>query len=146
MLNIGCLIDNEDYNRIEATLKGDELPSFTYTITVEDGPEDPEPTGSSIQLYVIELQSVSLAVGFTLPKNKKIEKEVAVVFTTHPDAQRTMPKDLVVKLEFSDDQKKANHGGDDLEKLEFIGYSLEKIYETKKATFYLFDYQGITKK
>ena len=28
MLNIGCLIDNEDYNRIEATLKGDELPSF----------------------------------------------------------------------------------------------------------------------
>ena len=69
-----------------------------------------------------------------------------VVFTTHPDAQRTMPKDLVVKLEFSDDQKKANHGGDDLEKLEFIGYSLEKFYETKKATFYLFDYQGITKK
>ena len=72
MLNIGCLIDNEDYNRIEATLKGDELPSFTYTITVEAGPEDPEPPGSSIQLNVIELQSVSLAVGFTLPKNKKI--------------------------------------------------------------------------
>ena len=36
-------------------------------------------------------------------------------------------------------------GGENLEKLEYIGYSLEKFYETKKATFYLFDYEGITK-
>ena len=34
---------------------------------------------------------------------------------------------------------------ENLEKLEYIGYSLEKFYETKKATFYLFDYEGITK-
>ena len=70
MLNIGCLIDNEDYNRVESTLEGDQLPSASYTITVEDGPEE-EATGTSVQLHVIELQSISLAVGFTLPNEKK---------------------------------------------------------------------------
>ena len=145
MLNIGCLIDNEDYNRVESTLEGDQLPSASYTITVEDGPEE-EATGTSVQLHVIELQSISLAVGFTLPNEKKIEDELAIVFTTPPDAQRTMPKDLVVKLNFSDTQKTAKHGGDELEKLEFKGYSLEKFYEGKQATFYLFDYRGITRK
>jgi hypothetical protein len=80
-----------------------------------------------------------------LPKDKVIEKELEVIFTTQPTADRQMPEDLKLLCEFSEEKKDTQYAGENLEKLEYIGYSLEKFYETKKATFYLFDYEGITK-
>ena len=44
---------------------------------------------------------------------------------------------------WNEDQKEEKRDGDPLEKLEYVGYKLEKGYNEKKATFYLFDYQGI---
>ena len=43
MLNLGCLIDGEDYNRLflgsaESKGKADSLPA-SYTMTITDGPE-----------------------------------------------------------------------------------------------------------
>ena len=143
MLNIGCLVVNEDYDRLKSTIKENKLPHFTYTLTVTGAPEGGTPT--TLKLYVVELVSSNLSLGFTLPADKPIEKELEIIFTTQPTADVKMPEDLKIICEFSDEKKNTEYAGENLEKLEYIGYSLEKFYETKKATFYLFDYEGITK-
>ncbi len=143
MLNIGCLVVNEDYDRLKSTIKENKLPHFTYTLTVTGAPEGG--TSTTLKLYVVELVSSNLSLGFTLPADKPIEKELEIIFTTQPTADVKMPEDLKIICEFSDEKKNTEYAGENLEKLEYIGYSLEKFYETKKATFYLFDYEGITK-
>ena len=69
MLNLGCLIDGEDYNRLfplgssESKAKVDSLPAASYTMTITDGPESE--MSLELNLYVIEFQSVNIVVGFT---------------------------------------------------------------------------------
>ncbi|NSW88202.1 hypothetical protein CL651_000390 [bacterium] len=143
MLNIGCLVVNEDYDRLKSTMKENKLPHFTYTLTVTGAPEGG--TSTTLKLYVVELVSSNLSIGFTLPPDKPIDKELEIIFTTQPTADVKMPEDLKLICDFSEEKKDTEYAGENLEKLEYIGYSLEKFYETKKATFYLFDYEGITK-
>ena len=143
MLNIGCLVVNEDYDRLRLSIVENKLPHFTYTLTVSGAPEGG--TSSTLKLYIIELVSSNLSIGFTLPPDKEIDKDLEIVFTTQPTADVKMPEDLKLICEFSDEKKDTQYAGENLEKLEYIGYSLEKFYETKKASFYLFDYEGITK-
>ena len=143
MLNIGCLVVNEDYDRLKSTMKENKLPHFTYTLTVTGAPEGG--TSTTLKLYVVELVSSNLSIGFTLPPDKPIDKELEIIFTTQPTADVKMPEDLKLICDFSEEKKDTEYAGKNLEKLEYIGYSLEKFYETKKATFYLFDYEGITK-
>ena len=142
MLSIGCMVENEDYVRLKSIIKDETIPRyFTYTLTVKDASKAKD--SSSIKVYVIELTSANLAIGFTLPNIKKLAKELLVAFTASPDAQRPNPEYLRFKCEFSDNQRKANYDGSNLEKLEYIGTWLEKTFEKKTVMFYLFDYQGI---
>ena len=134
---------NEDYDRLRLSIVENKLPHFTYTLTVSGAPEGG--TSSTLKLYIIELVSSNLSIGFTLPPDKEIDKDLEIVFTTQPTADVKMPEDLKLICEFSDEKKETEYAGENLEKLEYIGYSLEKFYETKKASFYLFDYEGITK-
>jgi len=144
MLSIGCMIENEDYDKLKASIKSETLPRyFTYTITVTGASETKD--SSSIEVHVVELTSANLAIGFTLPNIKKLEKELLVAFTTSPNAQRLNPEYLRFKCEFSDEQRSAKYDGNNLEKLEYIGTWLEKTLEKKMVMFYLFDYQGIGK-
>ena len=143
MLNIGCLVVNEDYDMLKSSMKENKLPHFSYSLIVTGAPEGSSST--TLTLYVLEFVSSNLSIGFTLPSDKPIEKELEVVFTTQPTADVKMPDDLKLICEFSDEKKETTYDGENLEKLEYIGYSLEKFYGTKKATFYLFDYKGITK-
>ena len=105
MLNLGCLIDGEDYNRLfplgsaESKGKVDSLPAASYTMTITDGPEGE--MSSELNVYVIEFQSVNIVVGFTLPDSVKIEKDIEFLFTTQPTADRRMPEDLKFKVNFS---------------------------------------------
>ena len=114
MLNLGCLIDGEDYNRLVPLSSVDSIPAASYIMTVTDGPESDMST--ELNLYVIEFQ---------------------------PTADRPMPSDIKFVLEFSDEKRSSAHAGNELEKLEYIGTFLEKKYEKTKATFYLLDYKGI---
>jgi hypothetical protein len=147
MLNLGCLIDGEDYNRLfplgsaESKGKVDSLPAASYTMTITDGPEGE--MSSELNVYVIEFQSVNIVVGFTLPDSVKIEKDIEFLFTTQPTADRRMPEDLKSKVNFSEEKRSSAQNGNELEKLEYIGTFLEKKYEKTKATFYLLDYKGI---
>jgi|TARA_B100002019_G_C20937098_1_gene434969 hypothetical protein len=141
MLNLGCLIDGEDYNRLVPLSSVDSIPAASYIMTVTDGPESDMST--ELNLHVIEFQSVNIVVGFTLPESVKIEKEIEFLFTTQPTADRPMPSDIKFVLEFSDEKRSSAHAGNELEKLEYIGTFLEKKYEKTKATFYLLDYKGI---
>ena len=108
MLNLGCLIDGEDYNRLfplgssESKAKVDSLPAASYTMTITDGPESE--MSLELNLYVIEFQSVNIVVGFTLPDSVKIEQDIEFLFTTQPTAERRMPEDLKFKVKFSENQ------------------------------------------
>ena len=108
MLNLGCLIDGEDYNRLfplgssESKAKVDSLPAASYTMTITDGPESE--MSLELNLYVIEFQSVNIVVGFTLPDSVKIEQDIEFLFTTQPTAERRMPEDLKFKVKFSEEK------------------------------------------
>ena len=125
MLNLGCLIDGEDYNRLVPLSSVDSIPAASYIMTVTDGPESDMST--ELNLYVIEFQSVSIVVGCTLPESEKIEKEIEFLFTTQPTADRPMPSDIKFVLEFSDEKRSSAHAGNALEILEYIGTFLEKL-------------------
>ena len=92
MLNIGCLVVNEDYDRLRLSIVENKLPHFTYTLTVSGAPEGG--TSSTLKLYIIELVSSNLSIGFTLPPDKEIDKDLEIVFTTQPTADVKMPEDL----------------------------------------------------
>ena len=143
MLNIGCLVVNEDYDMLKASIKEESLPNHSYTLTVTGTPEGGAP--STLVLYVVELVSTNIAIGFTLPEDKEFDKNLEIIFTTQPTAEVKMPEDIKVNIEFSDQKKDTVYDGEKMEKLEYIGFSLEKFYETKKAGFYLFDYERIAK-
>jgi len=149
MLNLGCLIDGEDYSRLiplgssKSKAKVESLPAASYTMTITDGPESE--MKSELNVYVIEFQSVNIVVGFTLPDSVKIEKDIEFLFTTQPTADLRMPEDLKFKVEFSEEKRSSAQNGNELEKLEYIGTFLEKKYEKTKATFYLLDYKGVAK-
>ena len=78
-VNLTRLIDGEDYNRLVPLSSVDSIPAASYIMTVTDGPESDMST--ELNLYVIEFQSVSIVVGFTLPESVKIEKEIEFLFT-----------------------------------------------------------------
>ena len=116
MLNIGCLVVNEDYDRLKSSIVENKLPHFTYTLTVTGAPEGG--TSTTLKLYVLELVSSNLSIGFTLPPDKEIDKDLEIIFTTQPTADVKMPEDLKLICEFSDEKKDTQYAGENLEKLE----------------------------
>ncbi|MEE9213922.1 MAG: hypothetical protein V3U54_03885 [Thermodesulfobacteriota bacterium] len=137
MLQIMCWVDPEDFDYLDSMSKRNEkVDYYGYLFEVEGGPETGE--SSVVKVVVVELISAKMAVGLAIPNDLKIDGEFKIGFISHYDPNKDIP--FVCKL--SNEVKRTNYMGDDLEKLEYIGFTLEKFYENKGAKFYLHDLRG----
>ncbi len=135
MLQILCWVDTEDYLYLQSmNEKNQTLNYYAYTFEVEGGTEG---IGTSvIRLLVVEFISAKMAVGFVLPKNFAMESRDLTLRFVSPE---NPSKDIPIECKVSDEIKKASYMGDDQEKIEYIGFTLEKFYENNNAKFYLHD-------
>ena len=135
MLQIMCWVDSEDYWYLHSmNEKNQSLDYYGYTFEVEGGTEGIG--ASSVKLIIVEFISAKMAVGFVLPKNFKLEdKDLRLRFISHESPSEDIP----VECKLSDEVKRASYMGDDQEKIEYIGFTLEKFYEGNNAKFYLHD-------
>jgi len=137
MLQIMCWVDIEDFDYLDSMSKRNEkVDYYGYLFEVEGGSET---SGNSVvKVVVVELVNAKMAMGLAIPNDLKIEGEFKIGFISHYDPKKDIP--FVCKL--SNEVKRTNYMGDDLEKLEYIGFTLEKFYENKGAKFYLHDLRG----
>lgn len=141
MIQIMCWLDAEDYMYLKSIGEKDvSIDYYGYMFEVTGGSET---TGGSTtaKLMVVELINAKLAVAFALPADFKIDGEFQLGFISHENPTEDIP--IVCKL--SNEVKRASYMGDDDEKLEYIGFSLEKFYENKDVRFYLHDLRGSRK-
>ena len=134
MLQIMCMVDSEDYWNLNSFNEAGKVVNYYgYTFNVEGSPDG---KGSSvIRLIIMEFADSKMAVGFVTPNDLKLEKELKIMFISNDSPT----KDVAVECKLSDEVKKAAYNGDDLEKIEYIGYTLEKFYNDHNVKFYLHD-------
>ncbi|MEW6145077.1 MAG: hypothetical protein AB1598_08690 [Thermodesulfobacteriota bacterium] len=135
MLQIMCWVDSEDYWYLRSLHeKNQSLDYFGYRFEVEGGTEG---IGTSVvRLLIVELISAKMAVGFVIPRDFKMENgDLTLRFISHEEPSNDVP----VNCKISDEVKRASYMGDDQEKIEYIGFTLEKFYESHNAKFYLHD-------
>ena len=140
MLQIMCWVDSEDYWFLHSlNEKNQSLEYYGYRFEVEGGTEG---TGiSSVRLLIVEFISAKMAIGFVTPKDFKLEDpDLTLRFIS--DDQPT--KDVPVQCKISEEVKRASYMGNDQEKIEYIGFTLEKFYEGHNAKFYLHDLRPST--
>ncbi|MGE5445126.1 MAG: hypothetical protein ACM3SR_11090 [Ignavibacteriales bacterium] len=136
MIQIVCFIDPEDYWNLDSMKEQNiRVNSYGYTFEVVGLGEA---AGGSSVVRVIELLNAYVAVGLALPNNISLDGEFQLSFICQDNPSRDIP--LVCKL--SEEVKRTVYKGDDLERLEYVGFSLEKFYESKGVTFYLYDLRG----
>lgn len=135
MLQIMCWVDSEDYWYLHSlNEKNQSLEYYGYRFEVEGGTEGIGT--SSVRLLIVEFISAKMAIGFVIPKDFKLEKpDVTLRFISHEQPTNDVP----VPCRISDEVKRASYMGDDQEKIEYIGLTLEKFYESHNAKFYLHD-------
>lgn len=134
-LKLMCWVESEDFRYIQATVHKDEgLDHFGYTFEVEGAPESP--AEDLLTLPVVELLNAGTAMGFCLPPSVSLTEQFEIGFISQDDPN----SDLAVTVSLSTEVKKAQYGGNILEKLEYIGYTLEKFYQDKGVTFYLYNF------
>jgi len=135
MLQIMCWIDSEDYWYLHSlNEKNESLEYYGYRFEVEGGTEGIG--SSSVRLLIVEFISAKMALGFVTPKDFKLEKpDLTLRFISHEEPT----KDVPVQCKISEEVKRASYMGDDQEKIEYIGFTLEKFYESHNAKFYLHD-------
>ena len=135
MLQIMCWIDSEDYWYLHSlNEKNQSLEYYGYRFEVEGGTEGIGT--SSIRLLIVEFISAKMALGFVTPNDFKLEKpDLTLRFISHEEPT----KDVPVQCKISEEVKRAAYMGDDQEKIEYIGFTLEKFYESHNAKFYLHD-------
>jgi len=110
---------------------------YGYMFEIE-GAGEASAGGSVVKLMVVELINANIAVGFALPKGFSFEGEFQLNFAS----QELPSKDIPIVCRLSQEVKRTSYMGDDNQRLEYVGFSLEKFYEGKGATFYLFDLRG----
>lgn len=135
MLQIMCWVDSEDYWYLHSlNEKNQSLEYYGYRFEVEGGTEGIGT--SSVRLLIVEFISAKMALGFVTPKDFKLEKpDLTLRFISHEQPTTDVP----VQCKISDEVKRASYMGDDQEKIEYIGFTLEKFYESHNAKFYLHD-------
>jgi hypothetical protein len=134
-----CWIAAEDYSYLDSMEKQNiPVNYYGYTFEVEGGGETEGGSGK-VRLAVVELLNARIVVGLALPKDTSIDGEFQLRFMSQDNPTEDIP--VVCKL--SQEVKRASYMGDDDTKLEYIGFSLEKFYENKGATFYLYDLRRI---
>jgi hypothetical protein len=137
MLTLMSWVESEDYWNVNNINKANQdLNYFAYTFVVTGGTE-PE-SASSVSIIVVELINAKVAVGYIMPKHIEIEGEFRIGFI----CQDKPADDINFVCKLSKEVKKANYNGDDLEKLEYIGFSLERFYEDKGVKYYMQDLRG----
>lgn len=138
MIQIVCFIDPEDYWNLDSMKEQNiRVNSYGYTFEVV-GLGEAAGGSSVVRVRVIELLNAYVAVGLALPNNISLDGEFQLSFICQDNPSRDIP--LVCKL--SEEVKRTVYKGDDLERLEYVGFSLEKFYESKGVTFYLYDLRG----
>jgi hypothetical protein len=134
MVKILCWLDTEDYWFIHNMHENSKtFDYYAYRFSVDDNSETPDPT--PVNLLVIELINAKMAVGFVLPPNYNLEKEFRLGFI----CQEKPDKDIPLECKLSDEEKKAQYPGSEIDRIEYIGFTLEKFYEQKDVKFYLHD-------
>ncbi len=113
--------------------KNQTLDYYAYRFRVDDNSETPDTT--PVNLLVVEPINVKMAVGLVLPPNYNIDKEFKLGFI----CQEKPDKDIPLECKLSDEEKKAQYPGTEIDRIEYIGFTLEKFYEQKDAKFYLHD-------
>ncbi|HEX3033866.1 MAG TPA: hypothetical protein VHT73_01880 [Thermodesulfobacteriota bacterium] len=135
MLKIVCWINQEDYSSLTSLMENNiPVNYYGYTFNVEGGSETSG--GSSVvSVKVVELINAHISVGLVLPENVSLDGEFELGFISQDTSAGRLP--MVCKV--SDEVKRATYMGDDIEKLEYLGFTLEQFYHSKGATFYLYD-------
>ncbi|NIP38427.1 MAG: hypothetical protein GWM89_05095 [Candidatus Dadabacteria bacterium] len=137
MLTLMSWVESEDYwNISKLDQEGQQLDYYAYRFEVSGGSESQGV--SKVSVIVVELISAKLAVGYVLPNHIEIESDFKIGFI----CQDRPTEDISFVCKLSQEVKKANYNGDDLEKLEYIGFSLEKFYENQGAKYYMQDLRG----
>ncbi|WP_462137159.1 hypothetical protein [Candidatus Mycalebacterium sp.] len=128
------MIENEDYWNLDSIVSsGKEVASYGYKFVAED------PSGSTppVTIAVVELANATFSVGFII-KDDFAENEL----TLGCICQQVPDKQIPIKTAISDEVKKVQYEGNELQRIEYVGVSLEKFYENRGAKFYLLDLRG----
>lgn len=134
MLQIMCWIDSEDYWALNSMHENNQaIDYYGYRFEIQDSSEAPDPT--PISVLVFELINAKIVVGFAIPNDLKIDGEFKIGFI----CQERPDKEIPLSCKLSDEVKRTKYPGDDLHRLEYIGFSLEKFYDEKGVKFYLND-------
>ncbi|HSE83121.1 MAG TPA: hypothetical protein VLB01_01070 [Thermodesulfobacteriota bacterium] len=135
MLKIMCLIDQEDHSNLNSLMESNvPVNYYGYTFNVEGGSETSGAT-TVVSIKVVELMNAYICVGLVLPDSISIDGEFELRFVSQGRTEGGIP--IICRI--SNEVKRATYMGDDLEKLEYIGFTLEQFYHSKGATFYLYD-------
>lgn len=137
MLKLVCWVESEDYwNFNTFKEKNTEIQHFGYTFEVDGGAEAQAET--KLVLSVVEFLNLNTSVGFCLPDHLSLDGEFELGF----NCQDKPTEDVSFIVSLSTETKNASYSGSELEKMEYIGYTLEKFYQEKGVTFYLFNFKG----
>ena len=138
MLQIMCFVTSEDYLYLNS-MGEQNIPVNYYGYTFEvDSVGETEGGSSRVRVIVVELINANMALGFAVRNDMSIDGEFQLNFTSQDNPTKDIP--IVCKL--SQEVKRTSYSGDDITKLEYLGLSLEKFYESKGATFYFYDLRG----
>ena len=137
-MKIMCWLDSEDYWYINSlSEQNKELNYYGYVMKV--GGEDDT---SRVRIMVLELQSAKLVVGFVVPLEMDLggPMDMGLICQERPDS------DIPLSFKLSDEVKELNYTGDDIQKIEYAGLSLEKFYENKGVKFSFMDLRPVSQR
>lgn len=133
-MRVVCMIENEDYWNLDSIIgSGGGVESYGYRFIAED------PSGSAAPstVVVFELANATFSVGLIVSNSfNETDMELGFICQQVPDKQ------IPVKTSVSEEVKKIQKEGDELQRIEYVGLSLEKFYENSGAKFYLLDMRG----
>ncbi len=135
-MKIMSWLDSEDYWYMNSlSEQNKEINYYGYVMEVGD-----EEDSSRVKIMVIELQSAKLVVGFIVPLSMDLSGPIDMGFI----CQERPDKDVPFSCKLSGEVKNLNYTGDDIQKIEYAGLSLEKFYQNKGIKFYLLDLRPVS--
>ncbi len=137
-MKIMCWLDSEDYWYMNSlSEQNKELNYYGYVMEVGD-----EDDTSRVKIMVLELQSAKLVVGFVVSLDMDMSGQMDMGFI----CQEKPNSDIPLSFQLSNEVKKLNYTGDDIQKIEYAGLSLEKFYENKGVKFSLMDLRPVSQR
>jgi len=131
--SIVCMIENEDYWNLDSIVSsGKTIEFYGYKFVAET------PSGSTppITIAVIELTNATFSIGLAVGEKFKESKLLLYCI-----CQQVPDKQIPISVKLSAEVKKIRYDGDELQRIEYLGLTLEKFYEHKGIKFYLLDFR-----